>query len=297
MVKSRLQLRNVVNIAASRTVLIDLPIGPRYHAIQIQHGYTAGTNTIAGAMANILAIRMKVNGKVQRTYGSGVSSGSNQGGVELRDDNLLNGTAYDCTGLPNTAPGVTIPIFFAEPWRHDETDQDALAWPSSVWKSFQIEVDLGAAGTPTFTAFAIVDALAAPANGPQIKKIIRQQFPAAGTAFDIAQIDRKDWLEQISLYQDSGSSQQTSEVDLRYNSQILDELTTPVRQALQIQFNMTPTAGGRSANMTDIVLDHDTLLGSAINLNGASDFTLTIKAASAMSGTIVALVSRIGPPE
>jgi len=297
MVKSRLQLRNVVNVAASKTVLIDCPIGPRYHAIQIQHGYAGGANTIAGAMANVLAIRIKVNGKVQRAYGSGVSSGSNQGGVELRDDNLLNGTAYDCTGLPNTAPGVTIPIFFAEPWRHDEVDQDSLAWPSSAWASFQIEIDLGAGTTPTLTAFAIVDSLAAPSGGPQIKKVIRQQFPAAGTQFDIAQIDRKDWLENISLYPDSGSSQQTSEVDLRFNSQILDELTTPVRQALQIQFNMTPTASGRTANMTDIVLDHDSLLGSAVNLNGASDFTMTVKAANAMSGTIIALVSRIGPPE
>lgn len=302
MVKSKIQLRNVQNVAASKTVLIDLPIGPRYHMIQLQHGYSAGTNTIAGCMANILAIRIKVNGKVQRAYGSGVSSGSNQGGIELRDMNIFNGTQYDCTGVPNTAPGVTIPIYFAEPWRDTPADRESLAWPTSAWRSLQLEIDLGAAASPTLTAFAWVDAAPSPSSGPMIAKVFRQQFPAAGTQFDIAQIDRRDFLLQISMYPDSGSSQQTSEVDLRFNSQVLDELTTPVRVAGLINKNMAPTASGRTASMTDVVLEHDEslltdFLSGALNLNGASDLTLTVKAANAMSGTIISLIEKIGPPE
>jgi len=246
MVKSKIQLRNVSNVAASKTVLIDLPIGPRYQHIQLQHGYSAGTNTIAGAMANILAIRIKANGKIQRVFGSGVATGSNQGGIELRDFNTLNqpagSTAFDCTGVPNTAPGVTIPIYFAEPWRDTPADREALAWPTSAWTSFQIEIDLGAAATPTLTAFAVIDASPAPSAAPFIAKVFRQQFNASGTAFDIATLDRRDFLTQISLYPDSGSSQQTSEVDLRFNSQILDELTTPVRSAMLINRDMSPTA-------------------------------------------------------
>ena len=306
MVKSKIQLRNVSNVAASKTVLIDLPIGPRYQHIQLQHGFSAGTNTIAGAMANILAIRIKVNGKIQRTFGSGVATGSNQGGIELRDFNTLNqpagSTAFDCTGVPNTAPGVTIPIFFAEPWRDTPADREALAWPSSAWNSFQIEIDLGAAATPTLTAFAIIDASPAPSAAPFIAKVFRQQFNASGTAFDIATLDRRDYLTQISLYPDSGSSQQTTEVDLRFNSQILDELTTPVRTAMLINRDMSPTATGRTANMTDVVVEHDeslisNLLSGALNLNGSSDLALTVKASAAMSGTIIALIEKIGPPE
>jgi len=306
MVKSKIQLRNVSNVAASKTVLIDLPIGPRYQHIQLQHGYSAGTNTIAGAMANILAIRIKVNGKQQRVFGSGVATGSNQGGIELRDFNTLNqpagSTAFDCTGLPNTAPGVTIPIYFAEPWRDTPADREALAWPTSAWTSFQIEIDLGAAATPTLTAFAIIDASPAPSAAPFIAKVFRQQFNASGTAFDIATLDRRDYLTQISLYPDSGSSQQTTEVDLRFNSQILDELTTPVRTAMLINRDMSPTATGRTANMTDVVIEHDeslisNLLSGALNLNGSSDLALTVKAAGPMSGTIIALVEKIGPPE
>lgn len=306
MVKSKIQLRNVVNVAASKTVLIDCPIGPRYHYIQIQHGFAAGTNTIAGAMANILAIRIKVNGKIQRIFGSGVAAGSNQGGIELRDFNLLNcpngSAAFDCTGVPNTAPGVTIPIFFAEPWRDTPQDREALAWPTSRWNSFQIEIDLGAATTPTLTAFAIIDAAPAVTASPFIAKVFRQQFPAAGTQFDVAQLDKRDYLTQISLYPDSGSSQQTTEVDLRFNSQIIDEFTTPVRVAALQHKEMSPTATGRTASMTDVIVEHDEsltsdLLAGALNLNGASDLTLTIKASAAMSGTIIGLVEKIGPIE
>jgi hypothetical protein len=306
MVKSKIQLRNVTNVAANKTVLIDCPIGPRYHYIQLQHGFAAGTNTIAGAQANILAVRIKVNGVIERIFGSGVSSGSNQGGVELRDFTTINqeqgSTLYDWTGVPNTAPGVTIPIYFAEPWRDSPQDREALAWPSSGWQSFQIEIDLGAATTPTLTAFAYIDAAQAPANGAFIAKVYRQQFPAAGTSFDIAQITRRDYLTQVSLYPDSGSSQQTSEVDLRFNSQIIDELSTPVRVAALINRGMSPTATGRTANMTDLVMEHDesltnNLLAGALNLNGASDLSMTVKAANAMSGTIVALVEKIGPPD
>ncbi|HVV00274.1 MAG TPA: major capsid protein P2, partial [Verrucomicrobiae bacterium] len=107
MTKKRIQIRNVQNVAASKTALINLPVGDRYHYVVLQHGYSAGTNTIAAACSNITEIRVKVNGRVQRVIS----------GTQLRDMNLLNGTQYDCTGLPNTAPGVSFPIFFREQWR------------------------------------------------------------------------------------------------------------------------------------------------------------------------------------
>ena len=164
-----------------------------------------------------------------------------------------------------------------------------------------IEIDLGAAATPTLTAFAIIDAALAPAN-QFIAKVFRQQIPSAGTQFDFTTLDRRDYLTQVSLYPDSGSSQQTSEVDMRFNSQIIDELTTPVRLAALINRDMSPAATGRTANITDIVMEHDeslisNLLAGALNLNGAQDLSMTIKAANAMSGTIIGLIEKIGPPE
>lgn len=297
MLKSNLQLRNVQNVAASKTALIDLPIGPRYRWIVLEHGYSSGTNTVAAAATNISAIRVKINGKVQRTYS----------GTELRDLNILNGTTCDCLGVPNTSPGVSFPIFLWEPWRKDALDADKLAWPTNRISSLQIEVDLSTASTPTLTASAVIDAataedvakaigIADPKQVP-IVKVFKQGIAAAGTSFDYSNLDRRDALQQISLYPDSGGSNVTTQVDLRVNGAVIHELIFSANKSLLTTSGLTPAASGRTASITDLVLDHDDIVGSALNLNGTRDVTLTIRAGSAMSGTITAIVQKYGPPE
>jgi hypothetical protein len=133
-----------------------------------------------------------VNGRVQRIIS----------GTQLRDMNLLNGTQFDCTGLPNTAPGVSIPLFLAEPWLTDEPSQDALAWKTNLWDTFQIDVDLAAAATPTLVIYAVTDTLQA-AKPEGIVKWLRPQTGAQGTSFDLLGIQAKDYVRQISLYPDS----------------------------------------------------------------------------------------------
>lgn len=285
MVKYRIQARNVANVAASKTALITLPVGPRYHTLILMYGYSGGTNTVAAAASNILDIRVKVNGRIQRMMT----------GTQLRDMNLLNGSMYDCTGLPNTAPGVAFPIHFAEPWRKDARDQDALAWPTDGWDSFQVEVDLGAATSPTLEAWAVVDDFVPPKDSERaICKWLRQSWPAAGTQVDIGTIDRRDWLTQISLYPAGVAA---SKVTLRFNGKILHEMSAAANSALLTQMGMLPATTGRTANIYDLVCDHDDLLGSAVNLNGSRDLTLTVESASAMSGTLVSIIQRIGPLE
>jgi len=289
MVKSKIQLRNIQNVAASKTALIDCPIGPRYHYVVLEETYGGGTNSLAGAFANVLEIRVKVNGRVQRTMS----------GAQLRDINILNGTAYDGVGAtPNTTP-TAIPIYFAEPWRKDAKDQDALAWATNKWSSFQIEVDLGAGTTPTLVASAIVDNFQ-PATPGGIVKVIRQSFPAVGISFDIASLDRRDWMQQVSLYASSGAATtNVKKVTVRLNSQILHELRYTANKALLQNFGMTPAASGRDAYVYDVVFDHDDLLGSSVNLEGSRDLTLTIEtdAGETMSGSMVAILQRLGPPE
>ena len=292
MVKYALKLRDVSSVAASTTVIIDLPIGPRYHSVTLEHGYASGTNTIAAAATNIAGIRVKVNNKVQRNF---APDSARSGGTVLRDFNLLNGTGYDCLGVPNTAPGVSFPIFFAEPWRTNPRDKDAMAWSSSGWRSFQIEVDLLTASTPTLVAAAVVDDLVI--ADPQILKVFRQGITAAGTSFDTGIVDRRDFLEAIQLYPDTGASQAATIVTLRKNGDILRELSKSANLALNTNSGMTPAASGRSSNIYDIVLDHDDLLGSSVPLEDVRTMTLTIEAASAMSGTISAFLSRFGRPE
>ena len=285
--KYRLQLRIVKNVGASKTATIELPVGPRYHYIQAQHGYSAGTNTIAGATANILDSRMKVNDRVQR-YATG---------AQLRDLNILNGTAYDCTGVPNTSPGVTVPFFLAEPWRTDEIDQDALAWRTSGWQNFYMEIDLGTATSPTLTAYAVIDNLQAPLSKyVGIVKWTRQNIVAAGTKFDeVLNVPAADWLQVASFYPDSGGSNAATQVDLHRDKELIHELTSAVNTGLLTNFSMTPAASGRTSNLYDMVLDHDGLLASAIQF-GTLDAIATVYAGGAMSGTIICMLQHIGNP-
>jgi hypothetical protein len=285
MEKSRLQLRVVKNVAASKTAVIEIPIGPRYHYIVLQHGYASGTNTIVAAATNISEIRVKVNNRVQRVFS----------GTQLRDLNLLNGTAYDCTGLPNTAPGVSFPLFLAEPWRTDEVDQDALAWKSSAWENFQIEVDLSTASTPTLVAYAITDDLQAdPKKDLGIVKVTRQNIACSGTKMDeVLDVPASDWLQQVTLYPESGNSYAYTQVDLHRGKQLLHELSMTANTALVTNFGCVP-AGSRTSNLYDLVIDHDGLLASAIKFGG-EDAIATFYTGTVMSGTIVAMIQHIGP--
>jgi hypothetical protein len=288
MTKYRLQLRSVQNVAASKTVLIDMPCGQRYHYIELLHGYSAGTNTIAAAATNISEIRLYSNSRIQRVIS----------GTQLRDMNLLNGTAYDCQGLPNTAPGVSFPIYLAEPWRESPADQDALAWSTNGWLNFQMQIDLGAAATPTLAAFAVLDDFVPPAHSnPGIVKWLRPQLVPGGTMYDYTQLDRRDWLQQISIYPDSGGSNAITLVSFKMNSVLYHELTAAANSALLLNHMMAPAAAGRTSNIYDLVFDHDGLLSSSLPMDGARDSLLEISAGGAMSGTQTAIVQRLGPPE
>lgn len=288
MFKYRVQLRSVQNVAASKTALIDIPCGQRYMYIVLLHGYSAGTNTIAAACSNITEIRIYSNSRIQRVISA----------TQLRDMNLLNGTAYDCTGVPNTSPGVSIPIYFWEPWRETPADQDALGWATAGWQNFQIQVDISSASTPTLSAYAVVDDFVPPANtNPGIVKWIRSQLVPAGTQYDVTTLDRRDYLQQISIYPDSGGSQSPTLVTFKRNGLILHELSSAANTALLTNSQMTPAASGRTSGLYDLVFDHDGLLSSSIQMDGARDSLLEINAGSAMSGTQTAIIQRLGPPE
>ena len=287
MLKQRVSLKNVSSVAASTTVVIECPVGPRYHYIQLQHGYAGGTNTIAAAAINISEIRVKVNGRVQRTMS----------GTQLRALNILNGSVYDAVAseVPNTAPGVSFHIHFAEPWRKDARDQDALAWPTNKFDSMQIEVDLSTGTTPTLVVWAVVDQFQ-PDNVPQICKWIQQSFSASGTSFDISTLDRRDWYTQISLFDPTiANSGYQDLITVRKDGAILHELKALANRGLLQNYGMTPVA-----TRYDIVFDHDDLLGSAVNMNGSGDLNINVATSAAnatMTGTLVAIIQRIGPPE
>lgn len=280
--KQRIELRAVSNVAASKVALIDIAPGDRFHSIIFQHGYASGTNTIAGAVANIVLVEVLVDGRVQRSHT----------GQELRDAMLLQGRDSVAGEVPNTAPGVSFAINFAESERKDSADQDFLAWVTKDFKKFQVRITLGAASTPTLVAYAVVDQFLPKVYG--YVTIDRQQVPAGGVRFDVNNIDRKGLLQQISIYPDSGASNKPSRVTLRVDGQVKHEFTYEANRKILQDNDMTPAASGRTANVYDLVCDHDDLLNSGIKLDGAKSVSLTIEAASAMSGTTTFLIWRWG---
>jgi hypothetical protein len=322
MTKFRTQLRNIAGTpsgtlsatdgAAAGTITVDLPCGPRYHNVLLEYSYNSGagtTPTLVYALQSISEIRIKVNGRVQRKFS----------GPELRDQNILNGTAYDAiVTVATLASSTQIPIFFAEPWRKDAKDQDALAWPTAGWASFQIEIDVLSPYSDSTTqcsgmalkAWAVTDKFVpADLSRVQIVKWERQNFTLSGTSTDISTISRKDWLQQISLYPagmaiTAGTGAvgtagvAATRVTLRRDNAIIHELEKAANTALLTTHGMQFT-NRLTAGLYDVVLDHDDLLGSAVQLDGTRDVSVTVEAATDMAasngGSTRCIIQRLGP--
>ena len=287
--KRKIRLNNisaVPAIAVAGVALIDVPLSfGRCHEIHIGYGHAAGTNTVAAALAFVEEIRVIVNGTVLRTMS----------GAQLRDQNVQNGSAYDFTGLPNTTVGVDMPIFFAEPWRKDVVDQDSLAWSSKPMNSFKIEVQLAAnaGGAPTLNAFAVVDdvVLEKPAREILYCKWARQTFNGGSTEVDITNIDRRGFIQQVTLY----PSAALTEVIVKKDALIISELKRTQNDAIMLHHGMlTVGATGRVANVWDVVFDHDDLLGSSLDMRGSRDFVLTLKSGSTL-GSTTGIIQRVEP--
>ena len=282
-IKRKIRLNGISAVpaaAAAGTAIIEVPLSfARAHEIHLQYGHASGTNTIAAALAFIEEIRVMVNGSAIRTMS----------GVQLRDQNLLNGSTYDCTGLPTTTLGVNLPIYLAEPWRKDITDQDGLAWSTKPMDSFRIEVQLAAnAIAPTLNAFAIVDDVQLNIDRPQYMKWIRQTFNGGSTEVDFTTIDRRGFIHQVTLYPTAA----LTEVNVKKDGIIISELKRTQNDAVLLTHGMlTVGTTGRISNVWDVVFDHDDLSGSALPMAGSRELVITAKSASSL-GSTTAIVQR-----
>ncbi len=199
-------------VAASSTSLITHPVGRnfRIRAIHLKIGVLSGGTAVAatalptGAATTagyVNDIRLKINGKVQRLHSCS----------ELARLNGLNGSGY----LPSTWGsrtldkkwGQVLTIWFAEPWRKSIGQSDALAFPSWMVNSVEVEVDFGAMPTNgsafVLSAWSEVDGEPASdvhKDGPVISKVFRQNLnggTAAGSAVDVTSLDRRDLYTTI----------------------------------------------------------------------------------------------------
>lgn len=144
MARKRLTMPSFQAVAAGQTAVINIPTTGSYHAIVLKYlTATAGLATQANVEAEIEEIRLKINGKVQRTLSA----------RQLFDINSYHGIAP----IPGGAAGVymPLPIYFSEPWRRSVQGEDLLAWHMGDVETFQIEVDIAAAAaSPQLVALA-----------------------------------------------------------------------------------------------------------------------------------------------
>ena len=288
-------------VATGQTSTFDLDLGKRYHAVWLQFsdaGATVAGTTVAAVLAALVdQIRVKVNGKVQRTMT----------GLELHLINSLMGSAYaGKTNMASLSGGLTagnyiyLPIWFAEPWRKNNAEVPLTAWNAAGIDSLQIEVDLHSGlTTPGLTGFYEYDQ---PTGGMgAIVKWIRQTFGVSGTAQDFNTISKLDWIQSIHLFATSDSKHVDKVKFTANNAEIRDLLTALQNYQILAGRELVPEtlAGGYVTNHPryDIVFDYDDPVNSAMNANGLNEMTMHVEYSAAASGSMVAIIQRTGPPE
>jgi hypothetical protein len=286
-VKRLLKLPPVSVIGANITGTIDIPVGPRYHAIWLS-GTNKAATTLAGGTA-IGDIRLKVNGKVQRVHSA----------IELNALNTFEGQ-LSIYGMTDTSGGqFNLPIFFAEPWRKSYAATDSMAWGTGDISSFQLEIDFLANNPTAIYAVAEVDNSIVTVNGKTaqaplglISKVYRNILPYTGSSALYTNFPKRDFYQSISFF-DSTITKVTVTVD-----------SYRIRELLKVDNDPILTSRGMVPVSTrfDVVFDYDDVPTSAlpmVNANGdrVQDFQIQIDSSSGTTRNINALYTLFGPAD
>ena len=284
-------------IAAGQTATCNLDLGKRYHIIWLELGNNA---VAANALSDLVnEIRVKINGKVQRTHTA----------VELNACNGVNGSIY--TEKTSGTDGQAnrrhyLPIYFAEPWRNGNAEAQAMALNAVGINSFSVELDVKAGlAAPIVQGFYEYDS-AVRGDPGYFTKWIRQTLGAVGTVQDFNTIDRRDFLQAIHLFPTTGTSVRVNSVKFTLNGEaILDAITTLENQAMLLVRGMNPDTAGLAR--FDLVFDHDDPINNALatapNGERATEMTLHVEysdnagVAAAANGNLVATIIRTGQME
>jgi hypothetical protein len=301
------QLPSFNGVGAGQTATLDLPVGPRYHVLWLR-----ADNTAHGAITAIIdEIRIKVNGKVQRTMSAS----------ELNALNALNNAPTGTLGTAASAEYSSyqissddsfIPIFMAEPFRGRQLGSqfmsDALAWATGDIASLQLEVDLNATNAGVaLSAYAEVDNAIVTVDGlqkslpmGQIVKWERHIIPYSGNGvvnWDKLPKSRGSILG-VHFFRDGTNGGRVSDCQVladNYEWRNVDEY----ENAMVLKSRgMTPTVqGATSGQRYDLVFDYDEG-GSGLVVAQVQSLQLNLTiAGSSAAGSITAISQTLGRPD
>lgn len=281
-----IKLPSLAGLAANQTAVCQIPVGPRYHILQLS-GTSASAST---ATTHLAEMRLKLNGKVQRVFTY----------AELQSMNILYGTAYGIQGNSTNAH-FELPIFLCEPWRKSNVTQDLLAWATGNVSSFQLEIDIKTAPT-SLAITAAVDNSIIVDGGQNVQQPIgaivkwnRVTVPCPGTTVDInfGAINNRDAFQQIRI---PDASSYITSYKVIVDNFVIREMTKNENDAMLVAYGMTPIS-----TALDIVFDANDIINSYLPMIGSTgqrvqDFRIQLTSSTALSSAAI-LYQTLGSPD
>lgn len=265
-------------VGVGQTASVDLAPGKRYLSLYVNYKTNASQATLE---ADIPAIRLIVNGKVQRTFSA----------AELNKLNALNGIAY--------ALG-TIQIHLAESWLRTWVGEEGYGWGTGDIATFKLEIDIaGTAVAPTLSGFVEIDSPLDAKNQPLgigvIKKVKRftRVVPGAGV-MNITDLPRIDAYSRIHIF---ASAAIIDKVKVNVDGMDVWELTTAQMATRLLVANPKLTAQTNAYHICfDVTQQGDSVLPMKYgNGRAVSDFRVDLTTNA--GGNITIITETVGQPD
>lgn len=278
MIRRQIVLPSFNGVGVSQTASVDLATGKRYLGIYVNYKTNANQATIE---ADITAIRLVVNGKVQRQFTA----------AELNKLNALNGIAF-ATGL--------IQIHLSESWLRTWQGEEGYGWGTGDIATFKLEIDIGAgAVSPTLSGFVEVDSAVDAKGNPlgigvikKVKKFTRV-ISGAGVV-NITDLPKIDAYSRIHFF---GSAAIIDKIKVQVDSLDVWELTTAQMAARLLVAAPKLTAQTNAYHVCfDVTQQGDSVLPMRY-ANGRPVSDLRIDLTANGAGTVTIITETVGQPD
>jgi hypothetical protein len=261
-----------------------IPNGNKVHVIWLEAGDADGTTLEGGLLGDITVL---ANNAPQWQLDA----------LQLVKIQSLRGPKHcaQTFGVPGTAGYRTyIPIWFAQPWVEPRANGNVMAWNCAPGVNLTIRVEIpDGIDTPVLKGFYEFSPLDGGLGA--ITKLFRQGLQVSGTSNDHTVLPKKDLIQSIHLFPPTSAIYVNQVKITRNNIPIRDQITHLWNQASLIGRGWSPdtTANPRF----DLLFDYEDANDLGLQIAGANEFTLTTDYSASASGTMDAIIERIGPPE